>query len=145
MDERSISADAEHLRARGYRLTAQRRAIMATLRAAARYCTAAELYARLPAPERGHVSVSSVYRTLEVLAGVGLAQRRAESSGETSFLYCSPRHHHHVICTACGAVQEIALCPGTDLTRRAEQETDFQIKGHTFDFYGRCPHCRVAG
>ncbi|HET8632245.1 MAG TPA: hypothetical protein VFL91_32865 [Thermomicrobiales bacterium] len=96
MDERGIPADVGRLRARGYRLTAQRRA-------------------------------ESMWRCA------------------SSIVYRSPHHHDHVSYSARGAVPEIALCPGADLTRRAEQETAFQIEGHTFDYYGRCPRCRVAG
>jgi Fur family transcriptional regulator, ferric uptake regulator len=142
MGEGRLQDEVAHLRARGYRVTAQRRAIIAALREAGRYCTAAQLFARLPEQRGDPISVSSVYRTLEVLADLGLAERRAEPSGEASFLYCSPGHHHHVICTACGAVREIDACPDEELARRVERATHFRVERHTLDFYGRCGDCR---
>ena len=129
------------LQEHGYRLTEPRRVIVAALRDAGRYCTATQLYERL----RGRaVGLASVYRTLELLAELGLAERRAESGGEASFLYCSPRHHHHVVCTACGTVREIDACPDSALARAVERETGFQIARHTLDFYGLCATCRPA-
>ena len=76
-----------------------------------------QLHERITA--RG-VGLASVYRTLELLAEVGLAERRAEAGGEASYLYCSPRHHHHVICTECGTVREIdaAFCPDAAVIAR---------------------------
>ena len=136
--------ETERLQARGYRLTEPRRAIIAALRDAGRFCTATQLHERIV--ERG-VGLASVYRTLELLAEIGLAERRAEVGGEASFLYCSPRHHHHVICTGCGTVREIdaAFCPGAETTRAVEAATDFQIARHTLDFHGLCADCRGEG
>lgn len=137
-----MDADTGRLTARGYRLTAPRRAIVAELRAAARYCTANDLYHRL-APSG--VGLASIYRTLELLAQLGVAERRAGTSGESSFLYCSARHHHHVVCTGCGLVREVELCPGGELAREAERATRFKIERHTLDFYGLCATCRASG
>ena len=127
------------LQERGYRLTGPRRMIAAALRDAGRYCTATQLYERLPGRA---VGLASVYRTLELLAELGLAERRAEPGGEASFLYCSPRHHHHVVCTACGTVREIDACPDSALARAVERETGFRIERHTLDFYGLCANCK---
>lgn len=136
------ATDARRLQEHGYRLTEPRRVIIGALRDAGRYCTASQLYERL----RGRtVGLASVYRTLELLADLGLAERRAETGGEASFLYCSPTHHHHVVCTDCGTVREIDACPGDELARAVERETDFRIERHTLDFYGVCADCRTAG
>ena len=114
------------MQAHGYRLTEPRRTIIAALRDAGRFCTASQLYERLHGRT---VGLASVYRTLELLAELGLAERRAETGGEASFLYCSPRQHHHVVCTHCGAVREIdtAFCPGDELAHDVERQTGFTI------------------
>lgn len=142
MSEHTFAAhDAARLQAGGYRLTAPRQTIIAALRDAGRYCTAQQLYERL----RGRsVGLASVYRTLELLAALGLASKRAEEGGEASFLYCSPDHHHHVICTGCGVVCEIdaSSCPAPAVIAAVEAATDFSVERHTLDFYGRCAACR---
>ena len=133
--------DAARLQAHGHRLTAPRQTIIAALHDAGRYCTAQQLYERL----RGRsVGLASVYRTLELLADLGLASKRAEDGGEASYLYCSPTHHHHVICTGCGVVREIDadFCPAPTVIAAVEAATDFRIEQHTLDFHGRCAACR---
>lgn len=138
-----MAADAARLQEKGHRLTEPRRTIIAALREAGRFCTAQQLYERM----RGRsVGLASVYRTLELLADLGLAERRAEAAGEASFLYCSPRHHHHVICTSCGAVREIdaSFCPDERVTRAVEGATGFAIDRHSLDFYGVCANCRTG-
>ena len=142
MPTQTMSAnDAARLQAHGYRLTAPRQTIIAALHDAGRYCTAQQLYERL----RGRsVGLASVYRTLELLAELGLALKRAEDGGEASYLYCSPTHHHHVICTGCGIVREIDadFCPAPAVIAAVEAATDFRIEQHTLDFHGRCAACR---
>ena len=138
-----MQADAARLQEQGYRLTEPRRTIIAALREAGRYCTAQQLYERM----RGRsVGLASVYRTLELLAALGLAERRSETGGEASFLYCSSRHHHHVICTTCGVVREIdaRFCPGEGVTQAVEETTGVQITRHILDFYGVCAECRAS-
>ena len=132
--------DAARLQEHGYRLTVPRQTITAALRDAGRYCTAQQLYERL----RGRsVGLASVYRTLELLAELGLAMKRAEDGGEASYLYCSPEHHHHVICTQCGVVREIDanFCPGPTVIAAVEAATAFRIEQHTLDFHGLCGDC----
>lgn len=139
----TVQADTARLQENGYRLTEPRRTIIAALREAGRFCTAQQLYERM----RGRsVGLASVYRTLELLADLGLAERRAETGGEASFLYCSPRHHHHVICTGCGTVREIdtSVCPDEVVTRAVEGATGFAIARHSLDFYGVCADCRIG-
>ena len=134
------SNDAARLQANGYRLTVPRQTIIAALRDAGRYCTAQQLYERL----RGRsVGLASVYRTLELLAELGLAMKRAEDGGEASYLYCSPHHHHHVICTGCGVVREIDadFCPAPATIAAVEAATAFRIEHHTLDFHGLCAEC----
>lgn len=143
-DTMMTASDAARLQANGYRLTAPRQTIIAALRDAGRYCTAQQLYERL----RGRsVGLASVYRTLELLADLGLAMKRAEEGGEASYLYCSPTHHHHVICTRCGVVREIDtdFCPASATIAAVEAATTFTIDRHTLDFYGLCAACRGAG
>ena len=104
------------LQEHGYRLTEPRRVIVAALRDAGRYCTATQLYERL----RGRaVGLASVYRTLELLADLGLAAR---VHGGRAVRY-DPRidPHHHLVCDACGAVvdldAEVDLQPALELVR----------------------------
>jgi Fur family ferric uptake transcriptional regulator len=50
-------------------------------------------------------------------------------------------HHHHLVCTNCGRVEDFTRCDVTDLVRQLTSATDFQIEGHWLELYGRCRAC----
>jgi Fur family ferric uptake transcriptional regulator len=57
-----------------------------------------------------------------------------------AYVRCEPGHHHHLICLACGAVEETDLCgaPSPAVLRR---RYGFRAEGHELDVYGTCADC----
>jgi len=51
-------------------------------------------------------------------------------------------HHHHLICSDCGAVVDFANCDLGELEQRLSLKTGFEIEGHLLEFLGRCQNCR---
>jgi Fur family ferric uptake transcriptional regulator len=51
-------------------------------------------------------------------------------------------HHHHLICSDCGAVEDFTDCDLSKLEQRLSRETSFDIEGHLLEFTGRCRDCR---
>ena len=76
--------------------TRGRLAITELLRHERRYLTAGEVYRLLRS--RGGISLSTVYRTLEMLAERGTAAVRTRDDGEAAYVACGGDHHHHAIC-----------------------------------------------
>ena len=104
-----------------------------------RALTAQELHRALEASE---VSLASVYRTLELLVALGLAETVAHGGDEQRYLACSLDHHHHVICDVCGRVAELDECMLEPFEALIEQRTKFVISGHTLEFRGCCAACQ---
>lgn len=92
--------------------TRSRRAVLELLRRERRYLTASEIHRRL-AVDQPKLAISTIYRTLEMLEGLGTIARRADPDGEASFVYCGERPHHHAVCRVCGRVDEVA-CDAID-------------------------------
>jgi Fe2+ or Zn2+ uptake regulation protein len=92
------------LRARGMRVTPQRLAVHGALHALGRHSTAEEVLDRVHGTVPG-VSLPTVYAALELLADLGLALR--VHAGRA--VRYDPRSdaHHHLVCTACGAVTDL--------------------------------------
>ena len=120
------------------RATPQREAIVAAVAETAGAFTVADIYdqARRVAPKLG---LATVYRTIELLRREGQVRPLA-GEGRPAYLLRPPGHHHHLVCLACGGVEETELCaapPAAELERRY----GFAAHGHEVDFYGTCRRC----
>ncbi len=141
----AVAALLEALQERGYRVTAPRRLIIEALRGAERYLTPRELHSLLHEkhPE-ARVGLTTVYRTLDLLVELGAAQRFAQPNHEDKYTFCSQGHHHHMICSRCGYVEEVEGCLMPLVEAVLRRDTRFQISGHSLDFYGLCQDCQAV-
>lgn len=94
----------EELRAAGSRATPGRLALLAALERARCPLTVAELEARLP-----KLNQVTLYRAVEALAAAGLL-RRGMKEGAAQYEYARRPHHHHLVCTDCGASMRCRAC-----------------------------------
>ena len=91
----------------------------------------------------GAVSRQTVYDALRVLCRLGLA-RRIEPAGSPAALYESrvADNHHHVVCRACGQVQDIACVTGAAPCLDASDAAGFVVDEAEVTFWGLCPDCQ---
>jgi Fe2+ or Zn2+ uptake regulation protein len=135
-------AAVSRLRERGLRITRGRRRILDALAATQRPLSPYAIHGLLT--DRGEpVDTVSIYRTLETLEENGLVHRLAFSGG---YLPCRledhPGCHHHLVCRACGTVEEVD-CPGMAAVERgAAAASRFRIERHLVEFVGLCPACQ---
>lgn len=90
------------------------------------------------------IGYSTVWRTLKLLARVGLAREVQLGNGRTRFehLYAHP-HHDHLVCLGCGRVVEF-LEPGIErLQDRVAGRHRFDAQHHSLIIYGLCKECRA--
>jgi Fur family ferric uptake transcriptional regulator len=121
--------------------TSTRRAVVDLLKSEKRYLTAASIF-RLLKARQPKLALSTVYRTLELLAGLGTVSSRIEGSGEASYVFCTDEHHHHAICTICGHVDDVD-CDAIEVFKGALiANQSFVLDDHSLEFYGRCARCR---
>jgi Fur family transcriptional regulator, ferric uptake regulator len=128
-------------RTAGYRLTGPRRALAALIAAQGGHFTADELLGESRRRRLG-VTRATIFRSLDVLADLGVVERLDLPSGEHAFVACESAHHHHVVCSSCGRTTGVAD-PG--LERMAEaigRETGYRIDAHRLELFGLCPACR---
>jgi Fe2+ or Zn2+ uptake regulation protein len=146
------SADHSHplpagdavLRARGRRLTPQRRMIWEALAAEPdRHLSVAEVTERVRARVPS-VTPSTVYRTLDVLVEAGLALR-TDLGGDRVFYEPAHEHpHHHLVCERCGAVCHVHDDVLGDLRGRVEASSGYALAPREITLFGVCPDCRGA-
>ncbi|MEX0710435.1 MAG: Fur family transcriptional regulator [Chloroflexota bacterium] len=143
MDQTALAA-GDRLAAAGERVTRQRLLVADALAAAGRQLTADELYGRLRT-QMPAIGRATVFRSLETLVEAGVA-RRLELDGHVyAYVACLPEHHHHLSCTSCGRVEEIAELYVRPVAERVARDMGFEIDDARLDFYGRCATCRAEG
>ena len=134
----------EVLEAAGVRYTGARRKVASRLRAEHRPMSADDVHRCEPS-----VPFSSIYRTLAVLARAGVARRLAGADGVARFELAeavSGEHHHHLVCTGCGAMDVLMLpaAAETELARAAQavqQSGRFVVHSQRMELTGRCAAC----
>ena len=125
------------------RYTSGRRTLVEVLVGAGRPLTAAEVLAE------GRLSQSSAYRNLSVLEAAGVVHRVAGSDEFARFELAedlTDHHHHHLICTICGSVTDIAVPDELErsieaMGARAAESAAFEADHHRLDLFGRCRDC----
>jgi Fur family ferric uptake transcriptional regulator len=127
----------------GYRLTSPRRALATSIAARRGHFTAEEL---LSDSRRRHAGVTraTVFRTLDVLADLGVVERLDLPSGEHAFVACEARHHHHVVCSSCGRSTVVADVGLEHTAATIAKQTGYRIDAHRFELFGLCPDCQVG-
>ena len=135
----------ERLAAHDVRYTAGRRKVAAALLQAGGPRSASELHAELG----DAVPVSSLYRSLAVMTEAGILARHPGRDGDARYELAEwlTGHHHHLVCVACGAVDDVELSPALEtqleqLVGQVAATGAFQVTGHALEIDGRCPTCR---
>ena len=124
----------------GLRSTAPRRALLEAMLAMGDHFTAEELSAAVPAVGR-----ATVFRTLRLLQDLGTVCLVVLDDGTSEYRLAEAGHHHHLVCSSCGRVSDIAGCDLTDLLRTVSADTGFEVEAHRLELYGRCSDCRARG
>lgn len=125
----------------GRRVTGQRLVVAEALAAAKRALSAQELHARL---RHAHprLGLATVYRALEAQVQDGLASRIEREGHVSAYIACDADHHHHLVCTRCQRVDDVAedvMRPTLDAVRRRYR---FHVDHAALDFYGLCASCQ---
>jgi Fur family ferric uptake transcriptional regulator len=137
-----------HLLARqGHRLTAPRRAILEAISASHSHLTIEEIHSRVA---QHHVNRVTVYRTVHLLVSTGLLRAVDTARGSLRYELAEQftGHHAHLVCQACGRVEELAECPVPDdalarLSRRVQHARRFRVVNHELRLLGVCRTCHA--
>ncbi len=126
------------------RYTVGRARIVRLIEAAPGPKSAAALHAMV----RDDVPLSSLYRTLDVLSEAGVLERSHRVEGVTLFELAEwlRGHHHHLVCTECGSVEDVDAGPKDEeilgaFAERIATSQGFLAKGHRIDVEGTCGRC----
>jgi Fe2+ or Zn2+ uptake regulation protein len=128
----------------GVRYTKGRQAVVAALARADGPKSAEELHRDLGA----RVPLSSLYRSLTVLEEVGVVAPHHGSKRLTRYEIAEwlAGHHHHLVCTECGQVEDVEIAPEDErhlrqLIDHVSSAASFTPSDHSLEIEGRCMGC----
>lgn len=102
--DRKVDELIERCRARGMNVTPQRMAIYRALLEADDHPSPETLYRRVR-PGMPSMSLATIYKALDALVGLGLAQE-VSATGDVKRYDANMSRHHHLLCTGCGAIRD---------------------------------------
>jgi len=127
------------LRARGYRLTPQRQLVLEAVGALG-HATPEEIVTEVRRTASG-VNISTVYRTLELLEELGLVRHTHLGHGATTYSVAGDDDHVHLVCRACGEVEEAESHLVANAVAALRAERGFQVDIGHFALFGTCRSC----
>ena len=133
------------LRAAGLRRGGARRAVVEFLDAQDCCHSAQEIHEGIQVAG-GAVGVASVYRALDTLVELRLAQRVDVGDGIARFepSRTGHDHHHHLVCDDCGKVEPFSDEPLERALAGAAGRLGYALEQHDVVLRGACEDCRVA-
>lgn len=131
---------APQLRARGYRMTSQRMAILHVLRREGTHLSPAEVY-KQARKELPGLTEPTVYRTLEFLADIALVRPSYNTSRHLTYEIAGSEHHH-IVCRNCGDEIEVEHTLLESLYRLLETTSGYRSIDSHVTFFGICPKCQ---
>lgn len=120
----------------GLRITRQRRQVVAAIDRKNGGFTAEDI-----AIELEGVGRATVYRTLKLLVNADVICKLALPDGTPMYSPSRVEHHHHSVCTSCGAIEEFRDTTVERVLRSLTREIEGEIVGHRMEVFIRCQSC----
>ena len=126
---------------RGLSATYQRIAIYKILQQREDHPTAEDIYKEV-LKEHPTVSLATIYKNLETLAGHNLI-------GKVTHLHDLARydkntnHHHHLVCIKCKKIIDVQSKNLEDLKIPSKLKKDFKVTDYKVQFDGICHQCQI--
>lgn len=135
-----VKTGNELLRKRGYRLTPQRFMIMSVIQEAQEHLSVEQIAERVQ-QRNPYVSLSTIYRTLELLRELGLVRENRLPGEQPRYEIAGGKSHHHLICRNCRAVVHLDEQLLGNLHEKLQEEYHFHSLTLDLMATGYCQSC----
>ena len=136
------SDPADLLRQNGYRVTAQRLAVLRAI--SSRPHLTAEDVVENVRTDIGAISRRAVYDAVGSLADDGLLRRIQPAGSAARYEVRVGDNHHHLVCRNCGSLVDVDCAVGDAPCLTASDDAGFEIDEAEVVYWGKCPACLVT-
>lgn len=138
---KAVEPSIKTLSRAGTRVTGQRAVILDIIRSGKGHLDADEIYRQ--ARERiPHISLSTVYRTLQKFKKIGLIDELHLDDSIHHYEVRKTTDHHHLVCLGCGRVIEFRYPLASKIKADVPEARDFEIVNDELRIKGYCALCR---
>lgn len=142
----AVSLKAE-LNDRGWRLTPQRETILHVFQNLPRgnHLSAEDLHEMLQG-DGEQISLSTIYRTLKLMARMGILRELELAEGHKHYELNQPypHHHHHLICVRCNKTIEFKNDSILKIGSRTSKREGYHLLDCQLTIHAVCPTCQRA-
>ena len=131
------------LKERNHRLTPQRLAVLKILAAGEEHPSIERIYEQIR-PDFPMTSLATVYKTVTLFKEMDEVLELGFNNGSNRYDGSKPYPHPHLICTQCGAIEDLEADALRDIPRQVAQDTGYRIVSHRLDFFGICQKCQAG-
>src|SRR5258708_4930571 len=138
-----MEADYEKLKnllqSRGHKATKARMAVLSTFSPGCEPMSARDVHAKI---RKTKVDYATVYRILSAFLKSGIL-KVADLRKDSVYFELGSGHHHHMVCTDCGLVEDFDNCRIEKLGDSIiKSSSNFKkINDHSFELFGLCRSC----
>ena len=125
----------------GQRMTAQRKLLLELIDNAKGHLDADDLFRRAKEKDP-RISLSTVYRNLQLFKEAGLVRERHFYEDHHHYELKDSAEHYHLICQRCNKVVEIQSAMGDMIKTVVGEDNQFDITDIEVNMMGYCPDCR---
>jgi Fe2+ or Zn2+ uptake regulation protein len=125
----------------GLRMTGQRALILDIISHGREHMDADEVY-RLAREKQPNLSLSTVYRNLQMLKKAGLVEELHFDESHHHYEVKPSIEHHHLVCLGCGKVVEFECQLSQKMRQEIARKKGFDVTGVEVHMSGYCSRCR---
>lgn len=134
-------SDQSELQSMGLKATYPRLKILDIFRnTKERHLSAEDVY-RLLLSENIEIGLATVYRVLTQFEQAGILTRSQFDNGKAIFELDDGDHHDHLVCNACGKVEEFTDTVIEERQHEIAEARGFTLATHALVLYGICADC----
>ena len=131
------------LKERNHRLTPQRLAVLKILAAGEEHPSIERIYEQIR-PDFPMTSLATVYKTVTLFKEMDEVLELGFNNGGNRYDGSKPYPHPHLICTQCGAIEDLEVDALRGIPHQVVQDTGYRIVSHRLDFFGICQKCQAG-